>query len=439
MIKKYSLPTATSVVIANMIGVGVFTSLGFQVMDIKSGTALILLWVFGGIIALCGALAYAEASSRFPQNGGEYALLSKLIHPIPGFLSGWVSAVIGFAAPVAASALAFGTYLSKSLALGSQSFLNLGLDKWLAMMAVLVITLIQTLSRKTGASFQVFLTAFKVLFILFLVIIGFVMSKDLFIAGTFDANITEISSSSFAVSMFFVMYAYSGWNASAYIAGEIENPKKNLPRSLFFGTLIVAIFYILLNYVFLQNVPIEQMVGKVEIGHEYALGLLGDGFAGLMSGMIAFMLLSSISSMVIAGPRVVAEIGSKINAIQFLSKTDATGIPKNAILFQSILTLFYLLTSTFDQVIIMVGFTLNLFATLTVAAILIRKLRNKEEKNTGFNAPLFPLPHIIFLGFSTWVLYFGLTMKPYESLMGLGITAFGLVVYYLMPKNEISS
>ena len=258
MKSKYSLITATALVVANMVGTGVFTSLGYQVLGLSSGLSVLLLWVLGGMVALFGALSYSEAGVLFPRCGGEYHFLTRMFHPAVGFLAGWISFLVGFAAPVAASAMALGRYLSTALGLPDHlsglPWISTG--SAIALAVILVVTAVHGLDRNVGARFQNVVTIFEIIFILAIIAAGFLLGRSAGLSFAPNAAVLrEILTPSFVISMYFVSFAYSGWNAAAYIAGEINDPHRNLPRALIGGTIFVAAIYILLNFVFLYTVP----------------------------------------------------------------------------------------------------------------------------------------------------------------------------------------
>lgn len=425
---KVSVTTATAIVIANMVGTGVFTSLGFQVMGIKSIFALLMLWVIGGIMALCGALSYSELGAAIPRSGGEYTYLSKIYHPAVGFLSGWVSAIVGFAAPIALAAMALGGYFCTVFPV---------IDKvWVGAIVVILITIVHSTNLLVGSRFQNVVTTLKVLLIIIFIGCGLFMGSPQNISLAPAANsFSEIISMSFATSLIFVSYAYSGWNASAYIASEIENPQKNLPRSIISGTLIVTVLYVMLNFIFLYTVPISGMADAqgnpiIEIGSLSAASIFGATGGNLMSIIISILLISTISSMIFAGPRVTMVIGEDISALKFFAKKNKKGIPVIAIVIQSVIALFFIFTSTFEWVLNYLGFVLTLFASLTVLGLFILRYRNPELPRP-FKTWGYPVTPAIFILLNLWILYFIVTSKPSVSVAG-GITvAAGLIIYFI--------
>jgi len=430
-VHKIGLSTAISVVIANMIGTGVFTSLGFQVMGLQSGFSIIMLWALGGVLALCGAFCYAEIGSAFPENGGEYNYLSKLYHPAIGFMSGWVSVTVGFAAPIAAASVAMSNYYCKAYAFEHPLALSAGV--------ILLITVFHAINMKAGSSFQRVFTYIKLICIVVFVFSALFYQPEHHLVFFASDNFSqEVFSPAFAVSLIFVTYAYSGWNAAAYIAGEIKQSNKNLPRALIYGTLTVAVLYTLLNFVFLYTVPLPELKGVVEVGYLSASKLFGAAMGAKVSLLIAVLLVSTVSAMILAGPRVMQSMGQHIKGLQFLAITNSRGVPYVAVLLQSFIALCMVFTSSFESLITYVSFTLNLFTLLTVFGIFILR-KNYKAIPGAYRSPLFPLPALIFSTVMVWVLIHILFSHPLESVMGLGTVLLGLVFYFLLRKNEPSA
>ena len=421
--------TATSLVIANMVGTGVFTSLGFQVLGIHSVFALLLLWIIGGVAATCGALAYGELGAAMPRSGGEYHYLSKIFHPALGFLSGWVSATVGFAAPVALAAMALGDYTSRI-------FKQLS-PLPIAIAAVVLLTVIHASDVRVGSRFQDVFTSVKVLLIVFFIGAGLALGG---VPGHHISLLPEsgllkdIFSRDFAISLFFVSYAYSGWNAASYIAGEIAAPQRNVPRALLQGTLAVTLLYVLLNFVFLYTTPMAQMAGQVEVGYIAATSIFGATGGKMMGIVIALLLVSSVSSMIMAGPRVAQVMGQDVPLLGFLARTTRKGVPAVAVAVQSSITVLLILTSSFDRVLTYMGFTLNLFTLLTVAGLIVLRI-----KQPNLPRPVrmwgYPWTAVVFLLIGLWILVYGVIYKPVESVAGLATVLTGLIVYWL-GKNK---
>ena len=422
--KKIGWKVAAALVVANMIGTGVFTSLGFQLVDIQNSWSIILLWIMGGVMALVGALCYAEVGCAYPQSGGEYVFLTKLYHPLMGYLAGWVSLFVGFAAPVALAAMAMGAYLSNVLTIP---------PVYLALGIILLVSLIHSFNIRTSSRFQSLATWFKVLLIVFLIGAGFAVGSE---SGALDFSgswTTEILTPSFAIAFVYVSYSYTGWNAAAYIIDEVDRPKVTLPRALVQGTLLVTVLYVLLQVVFLRNGTLDALRGTLDVGHVFATGVFGARGAGLINLLIAFFLISSISAMVWVGPRVSMAMGKEYALWRFLSQKNRRGIPVAAIWFQAAVSMAYVVTGTFESVLLYCGFILQLSSAFTVAGVFV--LRRREGSGDRFKAPWHPLLPTLFILLSLWILGYLLANQPMESLMGLLILAAGVLTYFLSKKK----
>ena len=427
---KITFLTGAAIVIANMVGTGVFTSLGFQVLGIQSGFALLMLWLVGGLIALCGAVCYGELAAAMPRSGGEYHYLSQIYHPALGFLSGWVSATVGFAAPTALAALALGTY-AKSVWPDLQ-------PQWLSVAVVLLLTLVHGTSIRAGSRLQVIITALKVVVLVVFIGAGMVMGEGQPLSFAPDAaSWRALLSPAFAVSLVYVSYAYSGWNAAVYLTGEIENPKRNLSRILLAGPAVVLLLYVGLTYVFLRSTPLAGLKGQLEVGFVAATSLFGPLGGRLMGGVIAALLVSTISSMVFAGPRIVQTMGEDIPALRFLAPKSRADIPVRALALQTVITLAFILKPSFQGVLVYAGFVLNLFTFLTVLGLFVLRWRQPDLPRP-YRAWGYPFTPLVFLGLSGWTLAFILSEKPLESLYGLATLAVGGLVYLLTTRISVA-
>ncbi|MCZ6619696.1 MAG: amino acid permease [Gammaproteobacteria bacterium] len=422
MKEKFSPNTAMAVVIANMIGTGVFTSLGFQLADIQSGFVLIMLWVVGGLTALCGALTYAELGAALPRSGGEYNFLSRIYHPSAGFISGWISATIGFAAPTALAAITFGTYLASVFPSLSPT--------WLACGLVLLLTAAHTISRRASGTLQRTITLLKILLILAFCLLCWILVDQpqnvTFLPSRGDAAL--LTGSAFAISLIYVNYAYTGWNAATYLTSELHRPQQNLSRVLILGTLVVLVCYVLLNFTFLYVAPMDAMVGKLEIGYISAQYVLGDSGAAVMGVVLALMLVSTVSAMILAGPRVLQVIGQDFPAFRPLARTNQHDVPHIAITMQSLLSVVFIFLAPFEFILVFAGFTLGINTFFTVLGIFVLR-RTQPDLERPYRTPLYPLPPLIFLGFTGWTLGYILLQRPEAGLLGLVIIVSGALFY----------
>ncbi len=422
----YSSKAACAVVIANMIGTGVFTSLGFQLLEIQSPLVIILLWVVGGITALCGALSYAELAAALPRSGGEYHFLTQIYHPCVGFISGWVSATVGFAAPTALAALTFGNYL-----------LATGIDvdpSILATIIILLLTLSHSTNHRSSGAAQVLLTLLKIILILgFCITVFFFGELQINLEFSWNDNSRELlGSSAFAVSLIYVNYAYSGWNAATYISEELESPQKSLPVILFGSTAFVTILYCLLNFTFLYAAPVESLVGRIEIGLIAAKYSLGEAFGWLMGLLLALLLISTMSAMILAGPRVLQRIGQDYPLFKFFAKENADGIPIIAILTLSGTALIFLWTASFEQILVLSGATMALNTFATVLGLFVLRLK-RPDLDRPFQVTFYPITPLIFLSITGWTLGYLVFQKPSEALVSLIIVATGALIFFFSP------
>ena len=423
-IQKISALTGFALVVANMIGTGVFTSLGFQLEDLQNPSTIIILWILGGFIALSGAFSYAELGTHIQKSGGEYAFLSKLFHPLIGYLSGWISMTVGFAAPIALSAIAFVAYFP---------FYNLD-PKWSSILIIGLITFIHTRSLPVSSKFQNISTFLKVALLIILILIGlFIYPSSSFVASFQAIEFSEIISPAFAIALIYVSYSYSGWNAAAYIIEEFKNPKKSLPLALIGGTLLVTILYTLLQYVFLKHVPIIELKGQIDVGNIAMNKMLGEDYGNLFGLAISLLLVSGISAMVWVGSRVTSSIARDHRFWQYF-KVEKNKIPKKALWFQFAVSALLIITGTFEQILIYCGILLTISSMVTVIGVF--KLRNQHSKNEvqGYKSPLFPIFQIVFIILSLWMIVYAFTHKPIETLLGFTNIFLGLITYLWSNK-----
>jgi APA family basic amino acid/polyamine antiporter len=416
-IKKVSLFTAISVVIANMIGTGVFTSVGFQLASVQNTITILLLWIAGGLLALFGAFAYAELGTHFKESGGDYIYLSRIFYPVLGYLSAWTGLVVGFSAPVALAAMAFIKYLSP---FGLQG------HEWVAVAIIIFIGLMHSFTIKHSGRFQNITTIIKIIFIVVLIIIALLLpgqqSNALGFSNTWH---NEITSPGFAVSMVYVSFAYTGWNAAAYIADEIDKPLRNIPKALILSTVFVSIAYVLFQFCLLKNGSIDALKNKEEVTFIAFGNLLGSTGGKWVSIFIAIQLVATISSYLWVGPRVTQAMAKEHKLWRPFSKTNQHKIPVAAIWLHVLISIALVLSGSFERVLLYAGFVLQLMASLTVSTSLFVK----NNKPGAFISPLKPWLQIIFLLFNLWVLIFTFIEKPTESLIGIGIVIAGLIIY----------
>jgi APA family basic amino acid/polyamine antiporter len=413
--------TATALAVANMIGIGVFTSLGFQVKDLPSGFALLTLWVVGGVVALCGGLCYAELATAFPRSGGEYNLLSKIYHRAVGFCSGWLSATVGFSAPTALAAMAFSSYLAGVWP---------GVPRvTLALAVVWGVAAVHLWGREVTSAFQDLSTLLKVALIVLFVAAAFAFGgpPQLSFAPT-TADLGRIASPAFAVSLAYVMYSYAGWNAATYITGEVRDPERTLPSSIVAGVVLVTLLYVSVNAVFLYTTPIGRLQGHEEVALIAGQQVFGDTGGRIVGAVICIGLIPSISAMMWLGPRVTMTMGEDFPMLSAFARKTSNGVPAVAILFQLAVVSLLLLTQGFQSIVQFIQFSLTISSFLAVLGVIVLR-HTQPELPRPYKVWGYPATPLLFLAVSLFMMINLLIERPVQALMGVGIMLSGLAIY----------
>jgi len=431
------LRSAIALVVANVIGAGIFTTTGFQASALGNPGWIFALWIVGGVLALCGALCYAELGASTPGPGAEYAYLRDTYGGAVGFMSAVVSLIAGFSAPIAAAAKSFVRYLVHFFpSLEQETTLALGITQndLIALGLVWLLVAVQLRGARTGMRIGDWLTVFKVAGLVGIIVAAFSLGR-----GSLS-NLTEVSqvyyglsgaglSAALGTSLVFVMFCYSGWNASAYVASEFENPQRDLPRGLLIGTGIVVLLYLAINAVYFYGADVNELAGKVEVGLVASRRLFGSFGTSLVTIVLLVSLVASASAMTIAGPRVYYALGSDSPFFAFLSRTTAnSGAPMTALWVQGLVTSAILLLGRVDQIQQYAGFTLTLFASLAVSCVIVRRIRHPEMPRP-FRVVGYPLTPLLFIGVSLWMMYWALQGRPLESLLALATVGLGGLLF----------
>lgn len=448
--RKLGLFPLTNIVIANMVGAGIFTTSGLLMKDLHHAGVMLALWIVGGLIALCGALSYGELGAAIPRAGGEYAFLSRLFHPVLGFLAGWVSFFVGFSAPIAVSAIGFTEYIARAfpsiLHVGifgspfAQSILRFlhvtnedALKKLYAILVIAAFTFLHTRGLELGARVQNFLTGMKILLIIALVTAGFAVGKGslthLTASGGFDFGFGGWKT--MGLALMWIMFAYSGWNASAYVGSEVKNPARNLPRSLLLGTGVVVVLYVALNLFYIYAVPPAGMEGVVSIGGLAAGNLFGKSAETILSILISFALFSSLSAFIILGPRVYYSMAKDGVFFKSLAKVNPRFcVPSRAIVLQGLIAVVLVLFGSLRQLLTYMGFSLGIFPILAVVGVFkLRRSGRSVVKLPGY--PVVPAIYIL-AGVSILVLSF--LQQPKVSSIAIATVLIGIPIFLIFKK-----
>ena len=443
LVRKLGTPSATALVVSNMIGVGIFTTTGFLAGDLAQPSLVLGIWLVGGVLALAGALCYTELAINFPRSGGEYVYLSEAWGPAWGFINGWVSFFAGFSAPIAVAALGVAAYLAPIVpALGAEAppifelplgitTLSIGWAQLVACGIVAVFTLVNLFGVSQVAALQNALTGTKLVVIGGLLVLGFTVGDGDW--GHFTQAAERWSDSpiagQFAISLVFVFWGYSGWNAAVYVAEEIRDPERTLPIALTLGTLFVAALYLALNVLYIYASPLEDMKGVVAVGSHAATALFGERAGGLFSVAMAAALLATVNAMCMIGPRVyyaMAQNGAFFPAAARVHPKWRS--PWIAVLAQGICCILLILTGTFESLAYYIGFTLFLFSALSVLALFKFRRRPgwKRSRSVDFAYPLLPL---LYVSMNAWVFVFVVQGRSWEALWSLLTVVAGALVH----------
>ena len=439
LIRRLGLFSVVAIIVADMVGTGIFTTSGLLMENLRSPVMMVVLWGIGGFIALSGAFCYAELSAAMPYAGGEYYFLSRLFHPLPGFLSGWVSFIVGFSAPVAAASIGMSEYFLQAFPQWVPEHLVLGIPgevfsrKSYAVGIIVVFTLLHIQGLKLGARVHNVLTIIKLALILGMIILGFSSGE-----GTFEHfNETTPADYSFGgfknmgLSVMWILFAYTGWNAAAYIGSEVKNPSKNLPIALILGTGIVILLYMLLNVFFIYAIPPVEMEGVISVGGLAIRHLFGDTYGRIFSLLIAIALFSSVSALIILGPRIYYAMARQGHFFRFAGRIHPrTGVPYLSVLIQGGVAVIIVFAGAFNEILTYMGFALGIFPILAVYGIFILHRKGLSS----YRAPAHPFFPLFFMISNLAILVLGYAERPVESSIALGTVLLGIPLYYVFKK-----
>jgi basic amino acid/polyamine antiporter, APA family len=353
--RRLGILSATALVVSSMMGTGIYSTTGLLIRDLGTPVAVLLAWAVGGLVAAAGALTYGRLATAIPLNGGEYVILTRLYHPVCGFVAGWITILAGFAAPLAAAAVAFSNYAGRYSG---------GVPKAaLALLVVWTVSMLHLHGTGFGARMQILITLIQLLLMTTFVCVGVTCGEPSRLLSAPRSPSVAVLTPEFARALVYVSYAYTGYNAAIYAAGEVKQPERSLPRALLFGTAIVTLLYLLINVVYLVSAPLSQLSGVVDIGSVAVEHLLGRT-AGIVTALLVCAgLVGFVSAMTFAGPRVLAAMTEDYPRLSCLAPRTGATTPVRATLLQSALASLLVLTATFDALLTYVGLLLN-FTTL---------------------------------------------------------------------------
>jgi APA family basic amino acid/polyamine antiporter len=443
LVRRLGPASAAALVVSNMVGTGIFGTSGFLAGDLGSPGILLAIWLAGGLVALAGSVCYAELGINFQRSGGEYVYLTERYGPAWGFINGWVSFTAGFSAPIAVTCLAMVSYLAyfnpsldpqneeaARIALGPLT-INLGPGALIGCGVIVALTALNLIGVGVASRVQNALTVLKLTVLGALLVLGFAVGNG---DWSHFSQATERTSSlglsaQFFISLVFVYWAYSGWNAAVYVAEEVREPEKTLPQAMIAGAIFVTFFYIALNSLFIYATPLDEMKGVVAVGAQAAGSLFGEAGGRFFALAMAASLMATINAMCLVGPRVYYAMAQNKAFFPAAAKVHPTWkTPYVAILAQGAFTIVLILTGTFESLGNYIGFTLWLFSSLSVFAVFQFRSRPgwKRLPAVSFAWPLIPAFYtsanaLIFLYFA-WG-------KSWEAMWTLLTIAAGAFAY----------
>ncbi len=436
--RQIGLITAMMIIVADVIGTGIFMTTGEVLGMTGNAQAVLILFAVGGIIALTGSLCYAELATMWPEDGGEYIYLKKIYGPLPSFLSGWISLIIGFSLAASMSSITAVNYINKISPEGIIT--GAWLPKLFAAVIIVFFSIIHVIGVQKGSFIQNILTIVKLLVVFSFIAMGFYFADWSAVNRLADNYQIEggVSPLKWGSALIIIMYAYSGWNGATYIAGEIRNPDKNLPRALFLGTFLITIIYLAMNVVYLMSAPGEVIMsdGKYTIGALAATNLFGPNIGPVFDACIVLILLSSVSVQMMIGPRVsfaMAKDRTIFKSMERINQKFQT--PDLAIIVQMVIAVFYVFIG-FDAILkmlIYMGFALSIFPLMTVIGMVYTRIKKPDLKRP-FRVPLFPVIPIIYIVLMIGVIITTLIEKTIPALFAIGVILAGVVIFFVRSK-----
>ncbi len=435
--RKLGLTTAVLIIIADVIGTGIFITTGEVLGMTGNALSVLILFGIGGVIAITGSLCYSEMATMWPDDGGEYVYLKRMFGMVPSFLSGWISMIIGFSLAAAMSAITAVNYFMKLFPEGPVS------GQWVPTLTAAAIVVlfgaIHLLGVQRGSLVQNILTVLKLLIVVAFIGLGF-YAADWAASGRLIASYPAEAGGGrplldYGAALIIIMYAYSGWNGTTYIAGEIKDPGRNLPRALFYGTLLITVLYVLMNVVYLMSAEggLIMTEGKFTIGALAARQLFGGGVSAVFNVAIVVILLSSVSVQIMIGPRVCYAMAQDRTIFGFLGKIHSRfKTPAPAIILMTGISVFYVIIgfNAILKMLIYMGFALSVFPLLAVIGMVYYRYRY-PEMHRPFRVPLFPLVPLIYILLMSGIIVTTLITRTVPSLFACGAIVVGIVLFYV--------
>ncbi|MBN2243394.1 MAG: APC family permease [Acidobacteria bacterium] len=417
-------------VIANMIGAGVFLSTGYMAQTLTP-KQILLAWVVGAFLALAGARAYAGIARIVPQSGGEYKYLSTMVHPALGYLAGWASLLLGFSAPIAIDAFAAGAYANTLVAWVDPKIFAAGI--------IIFLTGVHAIGLRFSVTTQNILVLIKILLVVGFIVVGLVGGKNAW-PDWQPPNLSQgFPFGAFMQNLLFITFAFSGWNAAVYAASEFRNPRRDVSRAIVLGCALVGILYLVVNWVFVANLTPEQCAvvttdetGRITLGHLIMKNLIGETGAACMSVLVIIAFISAMSAMIFLGPRVTAEMARDGFLPRVLQGKDGKA-PVGAVILQGAIALFLVFAYQLGEVLSNVGAILTLFSALTVFGLFWMFFKRRKTLKVS---PISLIAGFFYLILSGIMLYFGFRMSGILSLWVGACILASLIGYFVTRRKR---
>jgi APA family basic amino acid/polyamine antiporter len=426
--------TAICVLISSVVGTGIFTTTGFMARDVGSPWLILALWGGGALLALMGAMCYSELGAAFPSVGGDYIYLREAYHPFVAFLSGWASFTIGFGAAIAAGAMGFASYVLQLVPSEADSTIQL---KGVALALIWSLTAVHVAGVGPGGLLQQILTVLKIGAILLLIAGAFTVGHGDWQHFVMTSTTPDVGPGALVVSFIFVTYAYSGWNAAGYIAGEITNPTRSIPRTMIGGTLMVGALYAVLNLVYFYALPIHILATPplLPVAEKAAVEMFGPTAAHFVTILLCISIAGAVSAMIWTGPRVYYAMAQDGFLPGIFSDSERNQVaPVRSIILQSLWVTVLVLSGSFEQLLIYSGLIITAFTALTVGAVIILRQR-RPQLVRPYQVPFYPVLPVCYVLIAGVIMIVLSMEKPIEAFWACLTLSAGIPLYFLMKKH----
>ena len=442
--RQLGLFDSTMMVVGIVIGSGIFMTTGLMADALPSVSLILIVWLLGGLQMLAGALTYAELGAAMPKAGGQYVYLREAYGSLPAFLFGWVAFIAYLTGTNAAIAVAVAEHLGSFYPSISTHNIVIGFDYFsisggqiFAISLILILSFINYLGILFGKWIQNVFTILKIGSILFFALAGLFISTGNHI--DFSINPTSMSIGSIltgmGIALVAVTWTVGGWEYVTFAAGEIKNPKKNLPLALIIGTVVILVLYIMINIAYLKVLPMDSLIGELKVGEATAKSLYGPGIAGAFVVVVIISMFGSLNGNILVGPRIsYAMAKDKLFFSKAADVHPKFHTPGNAIMIQGFWASVLALSGTFEELITLVVFV-NFMMWIAASSTVFVLRKKQPELERPYKVWGYPYVPAFFIIFSSAIMINTFFESPQQSLMGIGLTLLGIPAYLYWKKN----